>query len=88
MTTIAPTATLAVVEPAFSEAGKLALGGFLAGYSGPTRARPDLAPGSERAAGLRGHRGRYRSPGNRARPPDPDDHPQGRQESAAPEIAR
>ncbi len=36
-TTISPSAALAVTEPAFSEAEKLALAGFLAGYSGMTR---------------------------------------------------
>ncbi len=36
-TTISPSAALAVIEPAFSEAEKLALAGFLAGYSGMTR---------------------------------------------------
>jgi hypothetical protein len=30
-------AAIAVIEPAFSEAEKLALAGFLAGYSGMTR---------------------------------------------------
>ena len=37
MTTIHPSATLALVEPVFSEPETLALGGFLAGYSGLTR---------------------------------------------------
>ena len=36
-TTIRPSAALAVTEPAFSETEKLALAGFLAGYSGMTR---------------------------------------------------
>jgi integrase/recombinase XerD len=35
--TISPSAALAVTEPAFSEAEKLALAGFLAGYCGMTR---------------------------------------------------
>ena len=52
---------------------------------GRRRARPacracaDLAARVERAAGLGGHRCRYRAPGPGARPPDPDHHPQGRQ---------
>jgi len=37
MSTTTPPAALAVIEPAFSEAEKLALAGFLAGYSGLTR---------------------------------------------------
>ena len=37
----------------------------------------DLAARAERAAGLRSHRRRHRSPGYRARSPDPGDHPQG-----------
>jgi integrase/recombinase XerD len=36
-TSISPSAALAVLEPAFSEPERLALAGFLAGYSGPTR---------------------------------------------------
>lgn len=36
-TTMPPSAALSVIEPAFSEAEKLALTGFLAGYSGLTR---------------------------------------------------
>ena len=36
-TSISPSAALAVIEPAFSEPEKLALAGFLAGYSGQTR---------------------------------------------------
>jgi integrase/recombinase XerD len=36
-TTPSPSAALAVIEPAFSEPEKLALAGFLAGYSGMTR---------------------------------------------------
>ncbi len=36
-TTISPSAALAVIEPAFCEAERLALAGFLAGYSGLTR---------------------------------------------------
>jgi integrase/recombinase XerD len=36
-TSISPFAALAVLEPAFSEPEKLALAGFLAGYSGLTR---------------------------------------------------
>src|SRR5260221_12428424 len=37
MTTMPSSAALAVIEPAFTEAEKLALAGFLAGYSGMTR---------------------------------------------------
>jgi integrase/recombinase XerD len=37
MTTMPSSAALAVIEPAFSETEKLALAGFLAGYSGMTR---------------------------------------------------
>ena len=37
--------------------------------------------GAERAAGLRGHWRRHRAPGPGTRPPDADDHPQGRQGS-------
>jgi integrase/recombinase XerD len=37
MSTMSSSAALAVIEPAFSEAEKLALAGFLAGYSGMTR---------------------------------------------------
>ena len=37
MSTTPSSAALAVIEPAFSEAEKLALAGFLAGYSGMTR---------------------------------------------------
>src|SRR6266568_7027625 len=37
MTTMPSPAALAVIEPEFSEAEKLALAGFLAGYSGMTR---------------------------------------------------
>ena len=36
-TSISPSAALAVIEPVFSEIEKLALAGFLAGYSGMTR---------------------------------------------------
>src|SRR6266567_5159027 len=36
-TTMSSSAALAVIEPAFSEAEKLALAGFLAGYCGLTR---------------------------------------------------
>ena len=36
-TSISSSAALAVIEPAFSEPQKLALAGFLAGYSGKTR---------------------------------------------------
>jgi integrase/recombinase XerD len=37
MSTMPSSAALAVIEPAFSEPEKLALAGFLAGYSGQTR---------------------------------------------------
>src|SRR5580692_10706973 len=43
------------------------------------RACADLAARLERAAGLRGHRRRYRAPGPGTRAPDPGHHPQGRQ---------
>ena len=36
MTTAAPSAALATVQPAFSDAERLALAGFLAGYRGLT----------------------------------------------------
>jgi integrase/recombinase XerD len=36
-TSISSSAALAVIEPVFSEPEKLALAGFLAGYSGMTR---------------------------------------------------
>jgi hypothetical protein len=42
-TSMSPSAVLAVIEPAFSEAEKLALAGFLAGYSGMTREAYALA---------------------------------------------
>ncbi len=63
MTTMPSSAALAVIEPAFSETEKLALAGFLAGYSGiperPTRwtcassprgAAADISPYSPPAA--------------------------------------
>ena len=37
MTTAAPSAALATIQPAFTDAGRLALAGFLAGYRGLTR---------------------------------------------------
>jgi hypothetical protein len=37
MTTAAPTATLATIQPAFTDAERVALAGFLAGYRGLTR---------------------------------------------------
>ena len=37
MTTAAPSTALATIQPAFSEAERLALSGFLAGYHGLTR---------------------------------------------------
>ncbi len=37
MTATAPTAALVPIQPAFSDAGRLALAGFLSGYRGPTR---------------------------------------------------
>ena len=37
MTTAAPSTALATIQPAFSEAERLALSGFLAGYRGLTR---------------------------------------------------
>ena len=50
-----------------------------AGLGPPGRACPDLPARAERPAGLRGHRRGHRAPGPRARAPDPDHHPQGRQ---------
>jgi len=44
-----------------------------------SRARADLATRAERASRIGGHRRRHRAPGPRARTPDPDHHPQGRQ---------
>jgi integrase/recombinase XerD len=44
------------------------------------RACPDLPARPERAAGFRGHRRRHRAPRPRPRAPDPDHHPQGRQD--------
>ena len=38
-TTVSPSAVLTVIEPAFSDAEKVALAGFLADYSGLTRRR-------------------------------------------------
>ena len=43
-TSISPPAALAVTEPALSEPEKLALAGFLAGYSGKTREAYALDP--------------------------------------------
>ena len=43
------------------------------------RARADLPAGPQRAAGVGGDRRGHRAPWPRARPPDPGDHPQGRQ---------
>ena len=37
MTTAAPSTALATIQPAFTEAERLALAGFLAGYRGLTR---------------------------------------------------
>jgi integrase/recombinase XerD len=37
MTTAAPSAALATIQPAFTDAERLALAGFLAGYRGLTR---------------------------------------------------
>ena len=37
MTTAAPTTALATIQPAFTDAERLALAGFLAGYRGLTR---------------------------------------------------
>ena len=37
MTTAAPSAVLATIQPAFTDAERVALAGFLAGYRGPTR---------------------------------------------------
>jgi hypothetical protein len=38
MTTAAPSTALATIQPAFTDAERLALAGFLAGYRGLTRA--------------------------------------------------
>ena len=35
MTTAAPSTALATIQPAFTDPGRLALAGFLAGYRGP-----------------------------------------------------
>ncbi len=51
------------------------------------RARLDLAARPQRAAGIRGHRRRHRSPPHRTRPPDPGHHPQGQQEGPHPARA-
>jgi integrase/recombinase XerD len=37
MTTTSPSTALVPVQPVFSDAERLALAGFLAGYRGPTR---------------------------------------------------
>jgi hypothetical protein len=37
MTTAAPSTVLATIQPAFTDAGRVALAGFLAGYRGLTR---------------------------------------------------
>ena len=37
MTTAAPSTTLATIQPAFTDAARLALAGFLAGYRGLIR---------------------------------------------------
>ena len=37
MTTTAPSTALVMIQPAFTDAERLALVGFLAGYRGPTR---------------------------------------------------
>ena len=52
-------------------------GGFTARPA--SRTCPDLSTHAERAAGIGGHRHRHRAAGPRARPPDADHHPQGRQ---------
>jgi hypothetical protein len=53
-TTTVPTASLATIQPVFTDAERLALAGFLAGYRGLTRRRtqltcasspPDAGPG-------------------------------------------
>jgi integrase len=74
MTTAVPSAALATIQPAFTDAERLALAGFLAGYHGLTRGglrtRPapvhHLVPGP--VPGLvrrpsRGHRGFRQGPG-------------------------
>jgi hypothetical protein len=43
------------------------------------RSRPDLPARPQRPAGTGGRRRRHREPWDRAGPPDPGDHPQGRQ---------
>jgi hypothetical protein len=57
------------------------LGGLLvaAGLGPAPQACAHLAAGAERAEGVGGHRREHRGPRARARPPDADHHPQGRQ---------
>ena len=45
-TTSSPTTVIAIAEPVFTNAERLALAGFLAGYTGltPRRVRPGPAP--------------------------------------------
>ena len=42
MTTAAPSTALVIIQPAFTDAERLALAGFLAGYRGLTREAHDL----------------------------------------------
>ena len=58
-----------------------------AGLGAPARACADLLARPEWAAGLRSHRRRHRAPGPRARAPDADHHPQGRQGGHDPACA-
>jgi hypothetical protein len=45
MTTAAPSTALATIQPVFTDAERLALAGFLAGYRGLTREAYALDPG-------------------------------------------
>jgi integrase/recombinase XerD len=44
MTTAAPSTVLVTIQPVFTDAGRLALAGFLAGYRGLTREAYALDP--------------------------------------------
>src|SRR5437870_3984456 len=88
MTTAAPSAALATIQPIFTDAERVALarnelGALLvaAGLGSSTEhALISLLALNGLGGGLGGHRRRHRAPGPGARPPDPDHHPQGRQD--------
>jgi hypothetical protein len=55
-TTWSPSAVIAVAEPVFSNAERLALAGFLASYTGLTRAGASSGPSSTRSRTTPVHR--------------------------------